>query len=268
MNLQEMMSAYGKEKKSNLKKKSKKIPVFEPEEQEQITMAEEENIEDIIRFDINQVMKENKHLSDTIVDDIQIQKYQIDDIPSEIMHINKEQEQQERKLDEEKLEEDLEDQEEEVEDQEEMEEVDTNEILQDDEDEDTDEDESDTYLQKFQKELHHKYLETIHPECVKHNYNEVRVLSQVVRDENKQIVDHTHRTLPYLTKYEKTRVIGQRAKQINKGASPFIEVDSKIIDGYVIAELELYARKIPFIIRRPLPGGGSEYWNLSDLEII
>jgi len=27
-------------------------------------------------------------------------------------------------------------------------------------------------------------------------------------------------------------------------------------------------RKIPFIIRRPIPGGGSEYWKLSDLDII
>ena len=41
-----------------------------------------------------------------------------------------------------------------------------------------------------------------------------------------------------------------------------------IIDGYNIALLELEHKKIPFIIQRPLPNGGSEYWNVSDLEII
>lgn len=141
-------------------------------------------------------------------------------------------------------------------------------ILQDEEDDDESDTEDEPYLQKFQSELNKKYLENIHPECVRHNNNEVLVMTQVVRDEYKNIVDSLHRTLPYLTKYEKARVIGQRAKQIDMGATIFIDVDSKIIDGYIIAEMELMARKIPFIIRRPIPGGGSEYWNLKDLDII
>ena len=41
-----------------------------------------------------------------------------------------------------------------------------------------------------------------------------------------------------------------------------------IIDGYIIAELELREKKLPFIIRRPIPSGGCEYWNLRDLELI
>ena len=41
-----------------------------------------------------------------------------------------------------------------------------------------------------------------------------------------------------------------------------------IIDGYIIAEEELKQKRIPFIIRRPLPNGGSEYWKLQDLEDI
>jgi DNA-directed RNA polymerase I, II, and III subunit RPABC2 len=71
-----------------------------------------------------------------------------------------------------------------------------------------------------------------------------------------------------LTKYEKTRILGERAKQINGGAKPFIEVKPEIIDGYLIALAELEQKKIPFIIRRPLNNGGSEYWKLNDLEII
>ena len=35
-----------------------------------------------------------------------------------------------------------------------------------------------------------------------------------------------------------------------------------------MAELELAEKRIPFIIRRPLPNGGSEYWNVKDLENI
>ena len=76
------------------------------------------------------------------------------------------------------------------------------------------------------------------------------------------------KTVPFLTKYERTRVLGQRAKQINSGDTPYLEVPYDIIDGYLIAQLELKAKKIPFIICRPIPDGTAEYWRLSDLEII
>jgi len=89
-----------------------------------------------------------------------------------------------------------------------------------------------------------------------------------VRDTHNIIIDDLHKTIPFLTKYEKARILGQRAKQIDSGASPFVKVPDNIIDGYIIAEIELQEKKIPFIIRRPIPGGGSEYWNLKDLEII
>ena len=71
-----------------------------------------------------------------------------------------------------------------------------------------------------------------------------------------------------VTKYEKSRILGQRAKQINSGAYPFVKVPENVIDGYIIAELELKQQRIPFIIRRPLPNGGSEYWKVKDLEDI
>ena len=71
-----------------------------------------------------------------------------------------------------------------------------------------------------------------------------------------------------MTKYEKARILGQRAKQIECGAKPLVKVPENIVDGYIIAELELQQKRIPFIIRRPIPGGAFEYWNLKDLEII
>jgi len=138
----------------------------------------------------------------------------------------------------------------------------------DGDDDDIDDENDENYLQKFSKEINKQYIEREHPECVFHNYNEISTLSKIIRDKNNNIIDPLHRTIPFLTKYEKTRIIGQRAKQINSGAKPFVNVPQHIIDGYIIAELELKQKKIPFIIKRPIPGGGSEYWNVKDLELI
>ena len=91
---------------------------------------------------------------------------------------------------------------------------------------------------------------------------------KVARNKSGVIVDDLHRTLPFLTKYEFTRVIGQRAKQIDSGALPFVEVTNDVIDGYTIAIMELEQKKLPFILRRPMPGGGCEYWKLEDLELL
>jgi DNA-directed RNA polymerase subunit K/omega len=139
----------------------------------------------------------------------------------------------------------------------------------DSEDDDDDDEDDENYLQKFDQQLKQSYVQNFHPECNVHNYQEISALSKVVRDKNNIIIDPLHRTIPFLTKYERARVLGQRAKQINSGAKPFIKVPENVIDGAVIAELELAQKRIPFIIRRPFPGGsGCEYWNLKDLEIL
>lgn len=140
-------------------------------------------------------------------------------------------------------------------------------IIANDDDDDDDEYEE-NYLQKFDNEINKNYIYEFHPECLNHNSNEVSKLTKVIRDENNIIIDPLHKTLPYLTKYEKARVLGQRAKQIETGSKPLVKVPENIIDGYIIAELELREKKIPFIIKRPIPGGAFEYWNLKDLENI
>jgi len=142
-------------------------------------------------------------------------------------------------------------------------------ILGSDDDDDDDEDEMDeSYLQKFDASINKNYITDFHPECVINNYDEIIGLTKIIRDTDNNIIDDLHKTLPYLTKYEKARVLGQRAKQINSGAKVFVKVPDNIIDGYLVAELELAQKRIPFIIRRPTPGGGCEYWNLKDLELI
>lgn len=142
-------------------------------------------------------------------------------------------------------------------------------IILDQDDEDDDDDEPDEhYLQKFNDAVTKNYILDFHPECKMHNYDEISAHTIVIRDAYNNIIDDLHRTLPYLTKYEKARVLGQRAKQINMGAKAFVKVPDNVIDGYLIAEIELAQKRVPFIIRRPIFGGGCEYWNLKDLEII
>ena len=131
-----------------------------------------------------------------------------------------------------------------------------------------DEEEDDDYLQKFDDELRTNFINKHHPEVSVHNYEEVKKLAVVVRDGNGTIIDQLHRTIPIMTKYESTRILGQRAKQIENGAQPLVSMSDNIIDSYIIAENELKEKKIPFIIRRPIPNGGSEYWYAYDLELL
>lgn len=137
-----------------------------------------------------------------------------------------------------------------------------------DDEEEEDDEYNDNYLEKFDSELVKNYIDDFHPECLSHNYDEISKLSIVVRNSDGIIVDSLHRTIPYLTKYERARILGQRSKQIETGSRPFIKVPENIVDGYIIAELELKEKKLPFIIKRPIPGGACEYWSLNDLEVI
>lgn len=141
-------------------------------------------------------------------------------------------------------------------------------VVIDEEDDDEYDEYDENYLQKFDNEIIRNYVNSFHPECMNHNYEEIAKLSVVVKNSDGIIVDPLHRTIPYLTKYERARVLGQRAKQIETGAKPLVKVPESIVDGYIIAELELREKKIPFIIRRPIPGGGCEYWSIKDLEIV
>jgi len=133
---------------------------------------------------------------------------------------------------------------------------------------DDDEEYDENYLQKFDKSIEEEIIADFHPELKSHNYDEVDILSRVVRDANGDIIDPLHRTLPFITKYEKARILGERAKQINAGAKPFVIIPENMIDGYLIALKEFQEKKIPFILKRPLPNGAMEYWKFKDLEIL
>lgn len=139
----------------------------------------------------------------------------------------------------------------------------------DDNDDDNDDDDDDeNHLQKFDSEAKKNYIASFHPESLSYNNEETESMSHVTRNDAGIIIDPFHKTLPFLTKYEKTRILGIRTKQLNEGAKPYVDVNPTIIDGYIIAQLELEHKKLPFIIRRPIPNGSSELWRLQDLEII
>jgi DNA-directed RNA polymerase subunit K/omega len=80
--------------------------------------------------------------------------------------------------------------------------------------------------------------------------------------------DPFHRTYPILTRYEITKVISFRASQIANGAKPYILVPDGVTDAYQIAKMELKAKRLPFILKRPLPNGHYEFWRLSDLLVL
>ena len=137
-----------------------------------------------------------------------------------------------------------------------------------DEEDDDDDDDNENYLQKMDDHIRSKVIENHHPELKTLNYEEVEALATVIKDANGVIIDPLHQTLPILSRYEKARALGERARQINGGAKPMVEVDPTILDGYLIDLKELEQKRLPFIIQRPLPNGGSEYWRIADLEML
>jgi DNA-directed RNA polymerase I, II, and III subunit RPABC2 len=81
-------------------------------------------------------------------------------------------------------------------------------------------------------------------------------------------LDGTHRSPPFLLQYERTRILGFRTNQLSQGARPYIAVPPHITDLRDIAKMELEARRLPFIVKRPMPDGSFEMWRLSDLLIL
>lgn len=84
-------------------------------------------------------------------------------------------------------------------------------------------------------------------------------------------------TTPYMTKYERARLLGTRALQIryfgitlilmiSMNAPVMVEVEGET-DPFQIALKELRERKIPLIVRRFLPDGSYEDWSVDELLV-
>ena len=73
-------------------------------------------------------------------------------------------------------------------------------------------------------------------------------------------------TKPVLTKYERVRILGERAKQISLGAKPML-LGIENMNPKDIARLELERGVMPLIIEKPLPDGTVDQWRVSELRI-
>jgi len=62
----------------------------------------------------------------------------------------------------------------------------------------------------------------------------------------------------FITRYERSRIIGARSLQISYGASPFTEIPAHLTDPLKIAEYELNNKFLPITIRRSLPDGSNQ----------
>ncbi len=102
-------------------------------------------------------------------------------------------------------------------------------------------------------------------------YEEDEYLEEDLYEEPKQIINiikgSDRETLPLLTKYEKSRVLGIRSAQLSNGAKPMIK-DTFGLDVKEIARLELIKKVNPLIIHRPMPDGNVEEWYVRELDIL
>ncbi|KAK6873470.1 DNA-directed RNA polymerases I, II, and III subunit RPABC2 [Candida tropicalis] len=73
-------------------------------------------------------------------------------------------------------------------------------------------------------------------------------------------------TTPYMTKYERARILGTRALQISLNAPVLVDIEGET-DPLQIAMKELAQRKIPLVIRRYLPDGSYEDWGCDELIV-
>lgn len=100
-------------------------------------------------------------------------------------------------------------------------------------------------------------------EC-EYDYNEIY---DEKKEEPSVLVNPEDRiTLPKLTKYERVRLIGTRAKQISLGAKVMVK-NTNGLSSIEIAKLELSYKMIPMKIKRVLPDNKIEIWKLSELEL-
>ncbi|KAK9381541.1 DNA-directed RNA polymerase [Kockiozyma suomiensis] len=73
-------------------------------------------------------------------------------------------------------------------------------------------------------------------------------------------------TTPYMTKYERARILGTRALQISMNAPVLVDLEGET-DPLQIAMKELAQKKIPLIVRRYLPDGSYEDWGSDELIV-
>ncbi|KAF9113581.1 DNA-directed RNA polymerases I II and III subunit RPABC2 [Mortierella sp. AM989] len=80
----------------------------------------------------------------------------------------------------------------------------------------------------------------------------------------KAVAKEDRTTTPYMTKYERARILGARALQISMNAPVLVDLEGET-DSLNIAMKELNNKMIPLIVRRYLPDNTYEDWEVSEM---
>ena len=102
------------------------------------------------------------------------------------------------------------------------------------------------------------------------NNEDSLILNEVQDDYNLSsmniVPDDERITIPRLSKYERVRLFGDRAKQISDAAKSLI-ISEKSRSAMDIAIAELKSKIIPLKIIRTRPDGKVEIWRIKELDI-
>ncbi|CAK7268375.1 subunit common to RNA polymerases I, II, and III [Sporothrix epigloea] len=89
-------------------------------------------------------------------------------------------------------------------------------------------------------------------------------VNNVKSHKDKKIANELRTTTPFMTKYERARILGTRALQISMNAPVLVDLEGET-DPLQIAMKELREKKVPLIVRRYLPDGFYEDWTCEEL---
>lgn len=121
------------------------------------------------------------------------------------------------------------------------------------EDESIEEDEDEIIDQEYKVEDIKKYKSSLISDEEYNNFYELYDISNNITEN-------------ILSKYEKTKILSERAEQLSCGGIPLVQNYKDFKNTLEIAEEELKNNKIPFIIKRTM-NDKNEYWKLEDLII-
>ena len=93
------------------------------------------------------------------------------------------------------------------------------------------------------------------------------LLEETKCERNNETAHKRRKTNPCMTKYEHARVLGTRALQISMGAPIMVPLEPHETDFLGIARKELAAGCLPAIVKRYLPNGTYEEWDVNELSV-
>lgn len=89
-------------------------------------------------------------------------------------------------------------------------------------------------------------------------------IQELTKDEINFYLNKPKQTLPYMSKFEYSQILGLRITQLYNNTNALIN-STEFNNIEDIVKNEMSNRKVPFILCRYLPDGDIELWKVSDL---